>query len=151
MRIRDLSSSNNVAGEGIIRWKMQDKYGDPVSVELPGYHIPKAKVRLLSPQILLKTIGGQSQQTTKGIAVSLDNGIEMNAILCPRSNLPVIPLAVANLTKSCLWTQAFGFSVDTFHDLPLIRSVLYQENTNLSESQKELLLWHQRLSHASIK
>ncbi len=100
---------------------MQDKHGDPVSVELPGYHIPKAKVRLLSPQILLKTIGGQSQQTTKGIAVSLDNGIEMNAFLCPRSNLPVIPLAVVNtLTKSCLWTQAFSFSVDTFHDLPLI-------------------------------
>jgi hypothetical protein len=31
-----------------------------------------------------------------------------------------------------------------------IRPTLLQTNTNLSSSQKEVLLWHQRLSHASI-
>jgi hypothetical protein len=93
MKIRDLSSSNSVAGEGIIRWSMQDEHGDLVHIELLGYHIPTAEVRLLSPQVLLKTIGGQSKQTVHGIKVSLDNGIKLKAEFCPRSNLPVIPLA----------------------------------------------------------
>ena len=58
MKIKDLSSSNSVAGEGILRWTMQDMHGETVHVELLGYHIPTAEVRLLSPQVLLKTIGG---------------------------------------------------------------------------------------------
>ena len=57
-KIKDLSSSNSVAGEGILRWTMQDMHGETVHVELLGYHIPTAEVRLLSPQVLLKTIGG---------------------------------------------------------------------------------------------
>jgi hypothetical protein len=53
MKIKDLSSSNKVAGEGILRWKLQDVNGDSVHVELLGYQIPNAEVRLLSPQVLL--------------------------------------------------------------------------------------------------
>jgi hypothetical protein len=151
MKIRDLSSSNSVAGEGIIRWSMQDEHGDLVHIELLGYHIPTAEVRLLSPQVLLKTIGGQSKQTVHGIKVSLDNGIKLKAEFCPRSNLPVIPLAHEASSKKCFWAQAFGFSANNFQDLNKIRNVLHQSNTNLSQSQKELLLWHQRLSHASVK
>jgi hypothetical protein len=35
--------------------------------------MPKADVQLLSPQVLLITIGGQSFQTDKGIDISLNN------------------------------------------------------------------------------
>ncbi len=136
MTIRDLSSSNSVAGEGIIRWSMQDEHGDLVHIELLGYHIPTAEVRLLSPQVLLKTIGGQSKQTVLGIKVSLDNGIKLTAAFCPRSNLPVIPLAHEASSKICFWTQAFGFSANNFQDLNKIRNVLHQSNINLSQSQK---------------
>jgi hypothetical protein len=151
MKIRHLPSSNNVAGEGIIRWSMQDEQGDLVNIELLGYHIPNADVRLFSPQVLLKTIGGFSTQIVHGIKVSLDNGIKLSATVCPHSNLPIIPLAHEASSKRCFWTQAFGFSADSFQDLNLICNVLHQTNTNLSQSQKELLLWHQRLSHASVK
>jgi hypothetical protein len=151
MKIRDLSSSNSVAGEGIIRWSVQDMQGNKVDIELLGYHIPTAEVRLLSPQVLLNTIGGYSKQTVHGVQVFLDNGITLGAAFCPRSNLPLIPLAHEASSKPCFWTQAFGFSVDSFQDLNSIRNVLHQNNTNLSNSQKELLLWHQRLSHASVK
>ncbi|KAL3772968.1 hypothetical protein ACHAW5_003940 [Stephanodiscus triporus] len=34
MKIRDLSFSNSVAGEGIIRWSVQDERGDKVDIEL---------------------------------------------------------------------------------------------------------------------
>jgi hypothetical protein len=60
MKIKDLSSSNKVSGEGILRWNLQDINGDSVQVELLGYHIPNGEVRLLSPKVLLKTIGGNA-------------------------------------------------------------------------------------------
>jgi hypothetical protein len=66
MKIKDLSSSNNVAGEGIICWNLKDVNGSTIQVELKGYHMPNAEVRLLSPQVLTKTVGGHSLQTKKG-------------------------------------------------------------------------------------
>ncbi len=42
MKIKDLSFSNHVAGEGIIRWSMHDVLGTPIQIELLGYHLPKA-------------------------------------------------------------------------------------------------------------
>jgi hypothetical protein len=84
MKIKDRSSSNKVAGEGILHWKLQDVYGDSVHVELLVYHIPNAEVRLLSPQVLLQTIGGHTLQTVNGINVVLDNGNNFGATFCPQ-------------------------------------------------------------------
>ena len=36
MTIKDLSSSNNVAGEGIISWNLEDIHGSIVKVEVKG-------------------------------------------------------------------------------------------------------------------
>jgi hypothetical protein len=116
-------------------------------VELLGYHIPKAEVRLLSPQVLLKPIGGQALQTTTNIEISLDNGIKLCAIFCPRSNLLILPLTTKIQEKNKFWDNAFGYTLLNVSDM---RSILSQVNTNLSSSQKELLLWHQCLLHALL-
>jgi hypothetical protein len=52
MKIKDLSSSNKVAGEGLLRWKVEDRAGRVLNLDLPGYHIPGAEVCLLSPQVI---------------------------------------------------------------------------------------------------
>lgn len=148
MRIKDLSSSNKVQGEGIIRWTMQDINGRPVDIELLGYHIPSADVRLLSPQVLLDTFGGQGIMTGSGIDFALSDGNRFSASLCPRSNLPLIPLALHPMRN--FWNEAFGYTLPNVQAIQGVKSLLSQENTNLSSPQKELLLWHQRLSHASL-
>jgi hypothetical protein len=56
MKIKGLSSSNQVAGEGILCWSLQDMDGNTTYIELLGYHIPNAEVHLLSLQVLLKTM-----------------------------------------------------------------------------------------------
>ena len=94
MKIKDLSSSNQVAGEGIVRWTMQNAHGYPVDVDLLGYHIPKAEVRLLSPQVLLNTFGGEGIINGTGIDFALSDGNKFSSKYCPRSNLPLIPLAL---------------------------------------------------------
>jgi hypothetical protein len=152
MKIKDLSASNNVAGEGIIRWKLKDTSNSSVTVEVKGYHMPHASVRLLSPQVLLQTIGGQSLQTTKGISLTLNNGVKLFATYCPQNNLPLLPLARPDDNDRCFWSHAFGFNANEFHKINSVRSsLLHNNNTNLSQSQKEVLLWHQRLSHASVQ
>ena len=47
------------------------------------------------------------------------------------------------------WNEAFGLNVNNSQEL---QNILGKNNTNLSASasQKEVLLWHQQLSHASI-
>jgi hypothetical protein len=59
MKIKGLSSSNQVSGEGILGWSLQDMNGNTTYIELLGYHILNAQVHLLSPQVLLKTIDGR--------------------------------------------------------------------------------------------
>ncbi len=151
MTIKDLSSSNNDAGEGIISWNLEDIHGSIVKVEVNGYHMPHSDVRFLSPQVLLSTIGGSSIQTRNGVELYLDNGVNLFAPHCLRSNLPLLPLANTNHNVRCVWSQAFEFNSNEIAAINDIKSsLLTASNTNLSQAQKEVLLWHQRLSHASI-
>ncbi len=92
MKINDLSSLNKVKGEGIISRTVLDTSGQKIKLEVPGYHIPGVEVFLLSPQILLKLLGGNFFGTTEGIMISLENGLNLQATYCPRSCLPLIPL-----------------------------------------------------------
>jgi hypothetical protein len=53
IKIKDLSSSNKVEGEGIIKRNVIDKCGPDVTIDVPGYHIPDADVRLPLTMLLL--------------------------------------------------------------------------------------------------
>ena len=68
LKIKDLSLSNKVLGKGMIRWSILDSQGSVAMIEMPGYHIATAEVRLLSPQVLLGLSGGQLVQTTSNKA-----------------------------------------------------------------------------------
>jgi hypothetical protein len=150
MKIKDLSSSNQVVGEGLIRWSLCDATGAVVDIELMGYHIPTADVRLLSPQVLLWSFGGHALLNSSGMDICLDDGVNLSANYCPRTNLPMIPLALSPGSQYCFWSDAFGYTTQDYKESVGLKSVLHQTNSNLSSSQKEVLLWHQRLSHASI-
>ena len=133
-----------MAGEGLIRWKVKDKTGKTVFIELPGYHIPKAEVRLLSPPVLLKAVGGSSQGiiTPADFVLCLGNGVELRAQYCPRSNLPLLKICDDDAPDiKCFWTKAFHISnEDTFAFTAAENSMLDSDNANLTAAEKELLL-----------
>ena len=110
IKIKDLSKTNTVIGEGLIRWTVRDQNGQNVVLEFPGYHIPNAEVHLLSPQVLLMTIGEHATQTTASYWISLENGIELVAQYCPRSNLPLLSCCDQ---KDGFWSRAFDISVES--------------------------------------
>jgi hypothetical protein len=152
IKINDSSFSNRVAGEGLIHWSLQDINGAVVTLEIMGYHIPNADVRLLSPQVLIRTSSGHALLNHNGMDISLDDDTILSANYCPRTNLPMVPLALSIMSMGpwyCFWSDAFGYPIKAYKEIVEIKSVLHQTNSNLSSSQKEVLLWHQRLSHAS--
>jgi hypothetical protein len=148
MKIKDLSLSNNVTGEGLLHWKIEDISGQIITFDLPGYHIPKAKVRLLSPQVLLSTYGGHTKQTTRKVeVVCLADGVILNAHLCPKSCLLLLLFVPTDQDLPSFWTESFSYSTN---DISAIKTILSLANMNLSSAQKKMLLWHQRLSHANM-
>ncbi len=108
MRIKDLLSSNKVAGEGMLSWHVVDNNGKQVTLTLPGFHIPTAEVRLLSPQLLLLQSGGYSHQTHNKIPLHLGSGETMDAHYCQRTRLPMLRMLDDHVTHS-FWTSMFDF------------------------------------------
>lgn len=149
VKIKDLSSSNKVQGEGMVRWHVRDDTGKLITLELPGYHIPHSEVRLLSPQVLLGLVDGEMNLTRRGAQFDLVQGQKFLAHYCPRSRLPVLTL-FHNSDRRDFFATAFVFTNSDVANLGDNEKLLSTENSNLSAGQKEVLLWHQRLSHASV-
>eukprot|EP00804_Cyclotella_cryptica_P013428 CCRYP_005167-RA/>CCRYP_005167-RA protein AED:0.30 eAED:0.34 QI:0/0/0/1/0/0/3/0/603 len=150
VKITDLSSTNTVKGQGLLTWRVLDIHGKEVEIQLPGYHVPSASVRLLSPQCLLSVDsigGGHATQDASGIVfistMGLSSRLRMGAPICLSFRSAKVPTE-----RLVSGRDALPFS--TTENNTWARSILDAANTNLSPAQKELLLWHHRLSHAGI-
>ena len=148
MKIKDLSHSNSVAGEGYVSWTITDSNETAVLVRLPACHIPGINVRLLSPQILLRHFGGTLTQTTNAVSIALDSGTTFTVPYCPRSNLPYLPTPSPS-SLACFWSTTFDYS--TLQTPAICTSLLQQSNTNLTAAQKDVLKWHYHLLHAGMQ
>ena len=116
IKIKDLSSSNRVAGEGLISWSLQDINGAVVTLELMGYHIPNADIYLLSPQVLIQTSCGYALLNHNSMDISLDNGTILSANYCPCANLPMVPpaLSMSMEPRYCFWLDASGHCIQAY-------------------------------------
>lgn len=148
VNITDLSSTNKVAGEGLIKWDVLDVTGKSHTILIKGFHVPRASVRLLSPQCLLQldpTKSGRIEQDLERFRVFLGDGTVLDASY-GKANLPILPMFVAG--QSNIWTYSFSFSKDDRS--AYVQNLLHEKNANLTLAQKELLLWHFKLSHANL-
>lgn len=151
VKIKDLSGSNSVAGCGLVKWTVLDQYGRPHNIEILAYHVPKASVRLISPQCVYQTkgLGGNGIQNEHSYTMVLDSGASFAASY-GRANLPILPLESLQTNYTCFWTQCFGVAATEEHDWSVHIFNASKQNKNLTLPQKELLLWHQRLSHVNL-
>ena len=146
-RICDLSGINTVVGEGMLCWRVLDQHGHKHTIEIKSYHIPKASVCLLSPQALFKSLGGHGKQAISKYSITLPDGLILHAPY-GTSNLPILPLCPSDQAPRCFWARCFSFHASD-RDI-WAHSILAASNQNISLAQKELLLWHHRLSHAGL-
>ena len=60
MVVHDISKANRVIGIGTVMYKFKDTNGREVYLPGVAYHMPKATIRLFSPQTYLQTYGGHA-------------------------------------------------------------------------------------------
>jgi hypothetical protein len=158
IKVRDLSGENQVIGQGAVLWTVKDTRGRKQVIELPALHIPTAKVRLLSPQVLKKlhNVGGSIEED--GIALFGSDDVRIFAPYNDLSNLPELTLHDPP-SAGAFWESAFAMDDELRKAAsdPHARSfesaflnTLDDGNGNLKSSQKELLLWHHKLSHTNF-
>ena len=136
--------SSSIIGQGDVLWSMHDSNGTLRHLKLRAYHIPTSKTRLISTNSLLRSYAGE-HITVDAHSMRL-SGIEGNdtrnpiiAFNNPVTHLPTTLAYQHNTTD--IPAQALCHTISTVNS----------NNINLSESQKELLRWHQRLGHLAFK
>jgi hypothetical protein len=133
-----------IIGQGEVDWSIHDVHGCLRHLRLKAYHIPKCSTRLISTNVLLNTYKGE-QVTIDAFSLRL-SGIENDS---ERS-----PVLVFNNPSSNLPTTTAYRSADTVDPPDMLChtvSTVHDHNRNLSEAEKELLRWHQRLGHLAFK
>jgi transposase InsO family protein len=131
----------------MLEWKVLDRFGTVHTISIKGYHVPTASVRLLSPQCVYQTFKGcKGAQDDESYYIMLPDGA---VLLAPygKANLPLLSMSKSSDPR-CLWSRCFAFE-DTDPKF-WARSLLDAKNLNLSAAQKELLRWHNKLSHAAL-
>jgi len=179
-----------VVGEGTIQWDIEDIHGTRDHIETFAYYMPKANVRLFSPQVYVTEQADQQNPhcelrlNSKGTTLTLANGTELQFPFQQGSNLPIMlthkalhpenkghlckehtrksnrfanlaqflcssTFAAINNNVVFNSTNSEGIAVPKqIGDSP---AVLQRSNWNLSDAQKELLLWHSRLGHINLQ
>ena len=120
-----------MSGEDIVCWKVRDTTSKIVNLDLPGYHIPSAEVRLLSPPVLLSTVDSSSNavQTTTYLILYLGNGVELRAQYCPRSNLLLLSICDHSPDTKSFWYDAFHITDDNVFAFAAERLILLLSST----------------------
>jgi hypothetical protein len=96
VKIKDLSGVNKVAGKGMLRWSVQDKNGRVHDIEIQGYHVPQASVRLLSPQSMIKKFGGNGWFDEYKFVINIKKfNVELHAPY-GLANLPILPMSTSS-------------------------------------------------------
>jgi hypothetical protein len=113
-------------------------------LKLPAYYVPSSRVRLLSTTSLLQKYTKETIQVESNIIIL--SGIQgdpargsVMAYVDPSNNLPSTVAYRYNDTEK--GSKALSAAIATVD----------KENIILSESEKELLRWHQRLGHLGMR
>ena len=143
-RLTGLASGLWIKGVGEIEWSFIGTDGNFRTITIPAYYVPDSPVKLLSTAQVLQHYSNETIQlsdssaTLSGIKGDNKRG-PITAFVNPTSNIP-----------SC-----------TGYRLPAVQRVatalhsmtttVDPKNVNLSDPEKELLRWHQRLGHLDYR
>jgi hypothetical protein len=136
-----ITNGLSVHAKGTVAWTFLDSTGMFRTLKLPCLHVPKVPVHLLSMASLLQLYTDEmlhqtpNTLTLSGVDTAHPHRRPIQVSINPGSNLPV----------------AQGFVLDKIPKgvaaLNMTVQAVDEANCNLTESDKELLRWHQRLGH----
>ena len=134
---------------GEVEWTVYDHHGNMGVIRTLFYDMPKAKIRLFSPQTYLRNnnSNGACFLTKDYCLLDLECGKKLKFIYDKYNDFPMAPTAPPFSPSSNLATV-----IDPLPEGVQVNAMLHNEaNQNLTRAQKDLLHWHWRLGHASQK
>ena len=145
-----------VTGLGMVLWKVLDTRGEEQIIQVPAHYIEGGhQIRLFSPQSYCRYHSMPTEIDAggyNGTGAWMKIADTDSRVFASSDALTVVPMFLATnamTTKSC--KPSCACKGGGAHLCSLITSqVLREENTNLSRSQKELLLDHYRLGHLNM-
>ena len=128
---------------GTVLWYVKDEKGQQRALKTHAYYVPKGTRRLFSPQRHFRDWETKHKKDSPGrFGVSSQNAyFTDNEGWTLRWTLRELPIIMGTQKRD----KALRFECDLEAN-----NVLNEDNPNLSTSQKELLLWHQRLGHVGF-
>ena len=149
--VNQLSGSTKVVGKGLVEWEIQDLWGVSYVIQTEAYYIPTATIRLFSPQTYFqRQQGGHCIVQDKKIQLCLNDCTTLEFLYNKGGNLPLMLMS----TQRDSVTPNFRSPEATLLTQPSLLhsylSVVHQTNQNITKSQKELLLLHQKIGHINF-
>jgi hypothetical protein len=143
IKLQDVSEGLRIGGKGTVTWTVMDSAGMLHSLKLPALFVTGARMRLLSTTSLMQTYKGETVTAT---ATELTlSGIEGD----PERRAIQVRVNPANNLPMCFADEYTGIDA-SLAALAVTITTVNNKNFTLSEPQKELLLWQQRLGHLSF-
>jgi hypothetical protein len=141
--LKGISSGLRIHGQGHVMWTITDSHGQLRILKVPAYYVPKSQVRLLSTAALLQKYPDETIQVRHN-ELTLSGSVEdptrgaITAYINPSNNLPI--------------STAYRYNGISAAPMALSTTItnVHESNLNLTEPEKELMRWHERLGHASF-
>ena len=133
-----LSSVTSVEGEGMVEWNFLNYYGISQIIKVRTFNVPASRVRLFSPQEYFKTTQAGSFTLNADVYnFQFDNKSTLTFNYSVDTGLPV-----AQATKPERWDNKglIGYLCTSS-----------SRKLNISNTQEEILLWHNILGHYDIR
>lgn len=145
--LQGLSGATEVKGRGKVRWTIRDVFGSVRIIETEAYYVPRASIRLFSPQrYFQEQDAGEYWCDSQRSVLTLADGSSLEFPYNPGSNLPLM-LPDQREPMCFTFEEAATLRSNT---RSVFMSVADEMNQNLTSSQRELLKWHWRLGHANF-
>ncbi|KAG7341319.1 hypothetical protein IV203_023270 [Nitzschia inconspicua] len=140
--LQGLGSLSVVEGVGTVEWQVHDFLGNIRTIRIKAYLVWNVPVHLLSPQTYFKEgLRGRLTVTHDRAELTLHDG---SVLSFPFANNH-LPYLLPDWQPVVGHTRDDASLLDSAPTVAL--SVADETNQNLTQSQKELILWHWRLGH----
>jgi hypothetical protein len=135
-----------IVGLGTIKWTIRDVFGCTRAITTEAYYVPKASIRLLSPQTYFQEkLDGELHMNAHRTRLTLHDGSRLEFPFSCGGNLPIMLTAKHFKQQTHLAGLSFE-DAQMLGSLGGLLSVADENNQNLTAPQRELLLWHQRIN-----
>ena len=131
------SNGLKIKGHSEAVWSLKDSQGNLRHLQSPCCHIPRQKQRLLSTTVFSKVCPDSTITMNNNHWTVKQKGESIDVFVDLRNNLP---------TSTCCQKKAVLEAA-----INLGESLTHHSNFDLSEPQKDLLQWHQKLGHMGFK